>query len=161
MCCVLPYEIQVRVFEPGPHLAGASERRVVVAVVGKAWSKDRGLPVLWISSSSLSLACCCDEGQVLHHGQCIMQGQHDWCPITCSCPCTRANLCVCAASRAGHLHVNQSGYYKTVHACPHSFTLDLFPCRCVVATNIAEASLTIDGIYYVVDPGFAKMKVYR
>ena len=33
-------------------------------------------------------------------------------------------------------------------------------CRCVVATNIAEASLTIDGIYYVVDPGFAKMKVW-
>jgi ATP-dependent RNA helicase DHX8/PRP22 len=29
----------------------------------------------------------------------------------------------------------------------------------VVATNIAEASLTIDGIYYVVDPGFAKQKV--
>jgi HrpA-like RNA helicase len=33
--------------------------------------------------------------------------------------------------------------------------------RCVVATNIAEASLTIDGIYYVVDPGFAKMKVWH
>ncbi len=31
--------------------------------------------------------------------------------------------------------------------------------RCVVATNIAEASLTIDGIYYVVDPGFSKQKV--
>jgi HrpA-like RNA helicase len=31
--------------------------------------------------------------------------------------------------------------------------------KCVVATNIAEASLTIDGIYYVVDPGFSKMKV--
>jgi ATP-dependent RNA helicase DHX8/PRP22 len=31
--------------------------------------------------------------------------------------------------------------------------------KCVVATNIAEASLTIDGIYYVVDPGFAKQKV--
>lgn len=31
--------------------------------------------------------------------------------------------------------------------------------KCVVATNIAEASLTIDGIYYVVDPGFAKIKV--
>ncbi len=29
----------------------------------------------------------------------------------------------------------------------------------MVATNIAEASLTIDGIYYVVDPGFAKIKV--
>jgi ATP-dependent RNA helicase DHX8/PRP22 len=33
--------------------------------------------------------------------------------------------------------------------------------KCVVATNIAEASLTIDGIYYVVDPGFAKQKVFN
>eukprot|EP00938_MAST-03A_sp_MAST-3A-sp1_P003809 g3809.t1 len=33
--------------------------------------------------------------------------------------------------------------------------------KCVVATNIAEASLTIDGIYYVVDPGFCKQKVYN
>lgn len=31
----------------------------------------------------------------------------------------------------------------------------------VVATNIAEASLTIDGIYYVVDPGFVKQKCYN
>lgn len=33
--------------------------------------------------------------------------------------------------------------------------------KCVVATNIAEASLTIDGIYYVVDPGFAKIKCFN
>ena len=31
----------------------------------------------------------------------------------------------------------------------------------MIATNIAEASLTIDGIFYVVDPGFAKMKVFN
>lgn len=30
-----------------------------------------------------------------------------------------------------------------------------------MATNIAEASLTIDGIYYVVDPGFCKQKAYN
>jgi ATP-dependent RNA helicase DHX8/PRP22 len=33
--------------------------------------------------------------------------------------------------------------------------------KCVVATNIAEASLTIDGIYYVVDPGFSKQKAFN
>ena len=33
--------------------------------------------------------------------------------------------------------------------------------KVVIATNIAEASLTIDGIFYVIDPGFAKIKVYN
>ncbi|KAI7991103.1 putative pre-mRNA-splicing factor ATP-dependent RNA helicase DEAH5 [Camellia lanceoleosa] len=33
--------------------------------------------------------------------------------------------------------------------------------KVVVATNIAEASLTIDGIYYVIDPGFTKQNVYN
>ncbi|KAG5220181.1 DEAH-box ATP-dependent RNA helicase [Salix suchowensis] len=35
------------------------------------------------------------------------------------------------------------------------------PRKVVVSTNIAETSLTIDGIVYVVDPGFSKQKVYN
>lgn len=33
--------------------------------------------------------------------------------------------------------------------------------KCVVATNIAETSLTVDGILFVVDPGYCKLKVFN
>lgn len=33
--------------------------------------------------------------------------------------------------------------------------------KCIVSTNIAETSLTVDGIYYVIDTGYVKMKVYN
>lgn len=33
--------------------------------------------------------------------------------------------------------------------------------KCVVSTNIAETSLTVDGVKYVVDSGFCKLKVYN
>lgn len=32
--------------------------------------------------------------------------------------------------------------------------------KVILATNIAETSLTIDGIFYVIDPGFAKINAY-
>ena len=33
--------------------------------------------------------------------------------------------------------------------------------KCVVATNIAETSLTVDGIRFVVDAGYCKLKVFN
>ncbi len=33
--------------------------------------------------------------------------------------------------------------------------------KCIVATNIAETSLTVDGILFVIDPGYCKLKLFN
>eukprot|EP00756_Hemistasia_phaeocysticola_P048366 Hpha_TRINITY_DN22797_c0_g1::TRINITY_DN22797_c0_g1_i1::g.34310::m.34310/K12815/DHX38, PRP16; pre-mRNA-splicing factor ATP-dependent RNA helicase DHX38/PRP16 len=33
--------------------------------------------------------------------------------------------------------------------------------KCIIATNIAETSLTVDGVFYVIDSGFAKLKIFN
>ena len=33
--------------------------------------------------------------------------------------------------------------------------------KCIISTNVAETSLTVDGIFYVIDTGYGKMKVYN
>lgn len=48
--------------------------------------------------------------------------------------------------------------------CPQAKIFETTPPgarKVVLATNIAETSLTIDGIKYVVDPGFAKQNNYN
>ena len=43
----------------------------------------------------------------------------------------------------------------------HSNSTVMCHLQVVLATNIAETSLTIDGIIYVIDPGFIKMQSYN
>jgi len=43
---------------------------------------------------------------------------------------------------------------------PLVLLLFLLLLQVILATNIAETSLTIDGIYYVIDPGFVKQNAY-
>lgn len=36
----------------------------------------------------------------------------------------------------------------------------IFSCQVVMATNIAETSVTVPGVRFVIDPGYVKQKTY-
>ncbi|ODV88301.1 hypothetical protein CANARDRAFT_26453 [[Candida] arabinofermentans NRRL YB-2248] len=60
----------------------------------------------------------------------------------------------------GSLPPNQQ--QRIFEKAPEPFKPDGRPGRkVIISTNIAETSLTIDGIVFVVDPGFSKQKVYN
>ena len=85
----------------------------------------------------------------------------------CTCTYCSSILCVFLGDACGPLSV-----YPLYSSLPPKQQQDIFkdapsprypggPAgrKLVVSTNIAETSLTIDGIVYVVDPGFSKQKV--
>jgi HrpA-like RNA helicase len=68
----------------------------------------------------------------------------------------------CGCSRAGNITIHIICSTKSL--CPPNSRLTLFGgCdhQVVLSTNIAETSLTIDGICYVIDTGFVKQTSYN
>ena len=80
-----------------------------------------------------------------------------------SCPSSSGcGLSLIKSSRCEQCHNMKTcgahPYFKRM-LCLFSLILGLL--QVVLATNIAETSLTIDGIIYVIDPGFCKQKSYN
>ncbi len=61
----------------------------------------------------------------------------------------------------GARKVSNCVIYFLIGTCDCHVTVTLSLSQVILATNIAETSLTIDGIIYVIDPGFCKMNSYN
>ena len=87
----------------------------------------------------------------------FMTGQED---IEVTCALTRERL----AALADAPELSILPLYSQMPADLQSKIFDQAPPgvrKCIVATNIAETSLTVDGVVYVIDAGFSKLKVYN
>uniref|UniRef100_M4B7I9 RNA helicase n=1 Tax=Hyaloperonospora arabidopsidis (strain Emoy2) TaxID=559515 RepID=M4B7I9_HYAAE len=112
--------------------------------------------------TAVQIHICEDEGDVLL----FLTGQEE---IENACRQIRAQAEALDASKYGPLDV----YPLYSSLTPQQQQLIFKPApeprsvggpkgrKIVVSTNVAETSLTIDGIVYVIDPGFSKQKVYN
>lgn len=85
------------------------------------------------------------------------------CPCTVRYRATSKPRCSCLRRRATARSVGLARRY--VRGCAPKVDLTCLAWRheaqVVIATNIAETSLTVDGVRYVVDPGLVKQKEYN
>jgi hypothetical protein len=126
----LPSDMQTKIFEPTP--AGARK----VRVVGSTWFEIR------------YISCCRCRSPMTKREQLF-------CRPSPPCICAHPPRVPHALGLIQRMHVPPLHVHQRKPPNPQTS-----PPQVVLATNIAETSLTINGIVYVIDPGFCKQKSF-